>query len=164
MKVDEVVFTKPGLSARLFAVELGIVDFTRELRDEELAVLLCAGHFDAHGISIADTSAVLRWIGPHLAALRLGDAVGPPVLITFLDYHAVVCSFIKEQFYELGRGPSSLRELTSRPPPSVSTAFSLRGVLHRQREAESRLKTTARISRANLDRAEAPPVAQPVRR
>ena len=153
MKVDEVTFTKPGLGARLFAVELGIVDFTRELRDEELAVLLCAGHFDAHGVGIADTSGVLRWIGPHLAALNI-SAAGPPALITFLDYHAVVCSFIKEQFYELGRGAGNIRELATRPPPSVSTAFSLHGVIHRQRETEARLKTTARISRSNPGQAE----------
>jgi len=154
VKVDEVSFVKPGLSARLFAVELGITDFTRELRDPELAALLCAGHFDAHGISMAEISAVLRWIGPHLGDINTAPAA-PPALVTFLDYQDVVCSFIKTEGYTLGVGVVPLSEIAMRPFRSVSTAFSFRGVIEHQRKAEERLKTTARISRPSPPRAEA---------
>lgn len=133
MRVDDVRYAKTHLFPRLFAVELGITDFARDLSEPEIAVLLCVEHLDSHGVEVADIAGVMRWISQHISKIDLYHALD---LITLLDYRDVVCSFIKDTGYVLGKGVVPLYpDITAKPPRSVSTAFSLTGVMVRWKRA-----------------------------
>jgi hypothetical protein len=161
VRVDDVRYAKTHLFPRLFAVELGITDFSRELSEAELALLLCVEHFDSHGVAIADIAGMLRWIGKHIAKCALSG--GPLALITLLDYQQVVCSFIKDEGFEFGgKGVVSMTDVIARGRRSVSTAFCVAGIYERWQRVSSVASTTqSTADRAGAIRAAAssPPSA-----
>jgi len=160
VRVDEIRYAKSHLFPRLFAVELGVTDFKRELSESELALLLCVEHLDSHGVAVSDIAGLLRWIGEHIDSIGMGSK--PLALITLLDYQHAVCSFIRDEGYEFGRGVVGMSVIVAKGRRSVSTAFCLAGILARGQRLSSAASTTQSIAdRAGATRAAAssPPSA-----
>ena len=120
-------------SARPYAVELGITDFSRPLKLAELVFLLFAEYIEQQGLKPAVIMKVLHWVSGSIDQFMPGKPT-PPEVITFLDKRWVLTNHASRA---LDLSNSEEVDLSEVPPPVESLAVSLYGLCQRRVDVQS---------------------------